>query len=199
MQNKKMLEHSVALAQDTIAGLDKNTRLSKVKIMPFAPVQGNFSLKEKNLRLINDKGNKANHESLYRESLYQPSAGYCGVYAVSYYTGIRFDIVFNYMYSRFNRGGTWEGSSTLNQLVPIFDHFGCKLESRPVAPVTEVRKVKLDAEKWYLIQTRKHFFLYHNGFCIDQTETRKADDWHMKHKHIKTIHEITPKPTAGVK
>jgi len=195
--NKSKLKDAVGVAEAMLKNIDKNTRLKSVKLLKDAPGRGDqLGLNGKGARLCLGKGKLEAH---YRESLYQPSMGYCGVYAVSYYTGVRFDIVFDYIRAYWNKGGTWAGA-TDNGLVEVshgFGHFvGAKLVDVGLKAMA-VKDLKLRADQWYLVSIRKHVFLMNGDWCVDQEETAAKTQHWCRNKIVKGVYEIVMPEKGG--
>tara|TARA_Y100000310_G_C20693747_1_gene824058 strand:- start:2019 stop:2624 length:606 start_codon:yes stop_codon:yes gene_type:complete len=187
---KDQLDHKIKLCEDAMKNLDKNTRLQSKTRLGYAP-WNNRQLEDTDWR-ITDRGDSSGKnkqaDSNYREALYQPGLGFCGVYAISYYTGIRFDIIFNYMRSRFNRGGTWAGSSSIDEVEKTLNHFGFKMKKLPISKANNitVRDFNKDGKynnEWIWVETRRHWWLYNNGIAVDQTETAPIAK-HNRHNKV---------------
>ncbi len=186
-----LVNERIKITEDMLKNIDKNTRLKSVKQLRYAPARGDFSLgmKGKGTRLCHRKDRI---EAKYREELYQPLMGYCGVYAVSYYTGVRFDIVFDYMRARFNKGGTWAGSTDYNgrEIEQTIKHFVdadmTDLHMKDMA----VKNLELKADRWYWIDIRKHVFLMNGKWCVDNSETAAQTEHWCKNKIVKRVREI---------
>ena len=204
MKNPNILSR-IQVAEDMLKNIDKNTRLESTKFLRYAPGQGNYQLKLDGDRIVNAagpargrKGVALNPEAKYRESLYQPSMGYCGVFAISYFTGVRFDIVFNYMRSRFNRGGTWQGGTHIDEVKATLDHFGYDMvpaayNKRGEQDWQDVREFECQPDAWYWCHLRRHWVLMNNGYVIDQTETRRQTSHWCARKKIQSAFQIVRK------
>lgn len=185
---KDQLDHKIQLCEDAMKNLDLNTRLQSKKRCKNPPWSG------KQLKFTDWTTFKTT-EGRYRESVYQPSMGYCGVFAIAYYTGIRFDIVFDYMRSRFNRGGTWAGATHLDEVQKTLDHFGFKMQKLPISKADNITVKNIDKNtfypnEWIWIHTQKHWWLYNNGFAIDQGETAPVAQHNRKNKIVLDAYRI---------
>lgn len=186
-------------AKSMLKNIDNNTRLGSIKMMGKSPARGTHNLEMKDMRLcakdhvVTDKDHQYSLEAKYRESLYQPSMGFCGVYAISYYTGIRFDIVFDYMRAKFNRGGTWAGGTQRHEVEKTLDHFGYEMKPVDVGTRTQVKNLELPEDRWYWIHIRRHWMLINNGYCVDQSETARQDQHWTKRKIVLDAWEVVEK------
>ncbi len=189
----------VKIAEDMLNNIDKNTRLKSVKWLTDSPARGAFflGLGGKGTRVCAGKNRL---ESSYREDLYQPQMGFCGVYGVSYYTGVRFDIVFDYMRARFNKGGTWAGTTdyTGREIEQTINHFvGADMKDLKMKDMA-VKNLQLREDRWYWIDIRKHVFVMNGKWCVDQSETAAQTEHWCKNKIVKRVREIVMPQKATV-
>ena len=175
---------------------------ANIKKSRLSPITGNFILSYDvdNKKILNpivkiyNPTNIVNAEECkYREQLFQKREGFCGVYAVSYFTGIYFREVYNTFETLIGKSKNWLGASSNSDMKKMWAHYKVKVSKGPAE--AEGKKIKdlsmySDNNKWYWLHTYKHWLLMHNGFVIDQTETKNIKDIWCKNTIVKNIWQL---------
>ena len=137
-------------------------------------------------------------EQQHRERILRSIDGFWGPYSVAYITGTPIDSVLEYVRHEYNKSPQWQGSLPIGELKLLMRDAGLYLThtvhccdiKQTVAQVAATQA----PNTWYILHVSQHYVTMRNGYCIDQTETRRAQLHWTARKAVKTQWTVEYRP-----
>ena len=127
-------------------------------------------------------------EQQHRERILRSIDGFCGPYSVAYITGTAIDQVLTHARHKYRKSPLWQGSTTPGELKQLMHDHGIRITATRHMTGTTIAEVAAEQapNTWYIMMVSNHYVTMRNGYCIDQTETRRAQLHWTARKQVKT-------------
>ena len=137
-------------------------------------------------------------EQQHRERILRSIDGFCGPYSVAYITGTPIDQVLEYVRHKYDKSPQWQGSLPIGELKLLMRDAGLYLTLTHDHTATKQTVAQVAATQapntWYIMHVSQHYVTMRNGYCIDQTETRRAQLHWTARKAVKTQWTVEYRP-----